>query len=144
MAKRFSLKPDKPVNREAPIQDAVQHYLSLCGWTHLRTFPGRWVPWGETLASRHGGFMPRPRTLHESHLPDILAVKADAATGVPGGARVLWVEVKKPGERPDADQTRMHERLRRAGFVVIWCDGMAAGEGVEPFLRSYQKVFGGG
>lgn len=41
--------------------------------------------------------------------------------------RLLLVEFKKPGERPDAQQAREHERLRNAGFPVHVIDNIEAG-----------------
>lgn len=126
---------------EANVLDAIQDYLSLRGWTHIRTFPGRWAPWGECLAAKRGGYLPRPRTLHEDSLPDILAVKAFRGAQGTAMGFVLWCEVKRPGERPDDAQQRCHERLRAAGFLVIWADGMTDGEGKAPFLPQYVSIF---
>lgn len=152
---RFKLKKPKLENKEAAVLDSVQHYLALNGWTHLRIFPGLWVPWNEVLASKHAGFMPKPRRLHENDLPDLLAVKAASSGSSPspqpgaivvapaGLGWILWIEIKRPGERPTEAQERKHDELRRAGFVVIWADGLAEGEGEEPFMRSYRKFFGG-
>ena len=45
---------------------------------------------------------------------------------LPGG-RVVFAEVKKPGEKPRQTQLFMHERLRRIGFIVLGCvDGPSA------------------
>jgi hypothetical protein len=138
----FKLANPRPTNKEAAILEGVQTFLSLTGWTHLRTFPGLWCPYGEYLAALRGGaFRARPRTLHERFLPDLIAVKADPSSGIAAAGRVLWIEVKKPGERPEREQERMHERLRRAGFIVVWCDGVQAGEGSEPFIPTYDKIF---
>ena len=41
---------------------------------------------------------------------------------LPGG-RVIFVEVKAPGMRPRPLQLRVHELLRRLGFVVHVLDG---------------------
>ena len=51
---------------------------------------------------------------------------------LPGG-RVVFAEVKKPGEKPRQTQQFMHDRLRRIGFTVLGCvDGPSAvAEAVE-------------
>lgn len=38
--------------------------------------------------------------------------------------RVVWIEFKRPGERPTTVQTREHERMRAAGMEVYWCDDL--------------------
>ncbi len=43
------------------------------------------------------------------------------------GGRVVIVEFKRTGEKPDAQQEREHGRLRAAGFKVHVVDSIAAG-----------------
>lgn len=51
----------------------------------------------------HGGpFMPKG-------LPDVLAIR---------NGRAVWIEVKRPGERPTAVQYAMMDKLAAAGCVV--------------------------
>ena len=51
---------------------------------------------------------------------------------MPGG-RVVFVELKAPGQRPRALQERVHDRLRGLGFRVEVVDSV---EGADLFLRS--------
>lgn len=39
-----------------------------------------------------------------------------------GGGTVLFVELKRPGEKPRPEQLREHERLRALGFSVYVID----------------------
>ncbi len=40
------------------------------------------------------------------------------------GGRVVWIEFKRPGERPTVAQSREHDRMRAAGMEVYWCDDL--------------------
>jgi hypothetical protein len=44
----------------------------------------------------------------------------------------VWVELKAPGEKPEAHQLREHERMRSMGQLVVVIDSI---EGVEELLR---------
>lgn len=41
--------------------------------------------------------------------------------------RVVWIEFKRPGERPTLAQTRQHIEMRAAGMEVYWCDDLDVG-----------------
>lgn len=150
--RRYKLKPDKPTSKEADVSTAVQQFLALKGWETLRTFPGRWIGYGEFWASKKNpSFTPKPRTLHPTGIPDLLAVRpmspavspeqCDALLDWSGLCQFLWIELKRPGEAPTEDQRLAHDRLRRQGYTVVWCDGFAAGDGIEqPFLRTYEDL----
>lgn len=43
------------------------------------------------------------------------------------GGRLVLIEFKRPGERPDAQQQREHDRLRSAGFPVHVVTSVAEG-----------------
>lgn len=45
----------------------------------------------------------------------------------------IWVELKRPGEKPEPHQAREHERLRDAGMRVAVIDTLG---GVDTFLES--------
>lgn len=47
------------------------------------------------------------------------------------GRRAVWVELKAPGEKPQAHQIREHNRMRRLGELVEVIDTI---EGVEELL----------
>lgn len=64
--------------------------------------------------------------------PLFLAGFPDRIVLLPGG-RVVFVELKAPGERPRALQEQVHGKLRRLGFRVEVLDGR---EAVDNFLRS--------
>lgn len=39
---------------------------------------------------------------------------------------LIWVELKKPGKKPDIHQLREHERMRRMGQIVLVIDSFEA------------------
>lgn len=48
----------------------------------------------------------------------------------------VWVEVKRPGERPSPDQTAWHERERRAGgTVLVVHSGHELHQALEPLVH---------
>ena len=54
---------------------------------------------------------------------------------LPGG-RIVFVEMKAPGEKPGALQTFRHEQLRKLGFRVIVIDSMKQ---IQTLLDETQK-----
>lgn len=57
----------------------------------------------------------------------------DRVVMLPGG-RLVWVELKRPGEKPEAHQLREHARLAALGQVVAVIDSYA---GVESFINAF-------
>lgn len=57
----------------------------------------------------------------------------DRVVMLPGG-RLVWVELKRPGEKPEAHQLREHARLAALGQVVAVIDSYA---GVENFINAF-------
>lgn len=49
---------------------------------------------------------------------------------------IVFIEVKKLGEKPTPEQIKRHEELRRSGAVVIVADSF------ESFLRQFSAVHG--
>lgn len=41
------------------------------------------------------------------------------------GGRIVLVELKAPGEEPNAQQAKRHRELRAAGIEVVWFDNLA-------------------
>lgn len=39
--------------------------------------------------------------------------------------RVVWIEFKRPGEKPRLSQTLEHDRMKAAGAEIHWCDSIA-------------------
>lgn len=54
----------------------------------------------------------------------------DRLVMLPG--RTIWIELKRPGERPRPSQTREHARMRAMGQIVVVVDSL---EGVDEVLR---------
>lgn len=44
----------------------------------------------------------------------------------------IFIEFKKPGEKPNEKQLRIHEKIKSAGFTVYVCDSF---EGFKSILR---------
>ena len=62
-----------------------------------------------------GGSRVRHGYIHlaEEGTPDLLIVMS--------GGRSIWVEVKRPGERPTEIQAKRHRELRKMGHAVTTC-----------------------
>lgn len=56
----------------------------------------------------------------------------DRLVMLPNPARVFWVELKQPGEKPRPNQVREHERLMAFGMRVVVIDSL---EGVDELLK---------
>jgi hypothetical protein len=50
--------------------------------------------------------------------------------------RIIFVELKAPGEKPSHPQERIHTRLRKQGFTVVVLDSIAA---VDDFVDQLTK-----
>lgn len=64
-----------------------------------------------------GGEVRKVRWIGRKGAPDRVAM-------LPGG-RLIWVEVKAPGEQPEPHQAREHARMRRTGQCVEVVDSFA-------------------
>lgn len=70
----------------------------------------------------------------KKRIPEAMCLKftSPGSSGVPDrvillpDGTTLWVEVKRPGEVPRPLQTAMHERMARAGAVVLVVDSREA------------------
>jgi hypothetical protein len=57
--------------------------------------------------------------------PDLMAMR---------DGRILWIEVKRPGEVPSDLQRHMLDKLRKHGQIAVWTDNLAGAlEAVELF-----------
>jgi hypothetical protein len=57
-----------------------------------------------------GWMVLRPINISKSGLPDLWVLK---------NGQCVFVEVKKPGEKPTELQAQRHKELSRAGFIVV-------------------------
>ncbi len=99
---------------EAQLSRLVQDFLKLDGWRVLRQEP----------LSRAGG----GRYAGELGMPDLLALrywKASQEYGAPAGD-ILWIEVKRSGQKPKPHQLQWHERERALGAEVWVVDDFDA------------------
>lgn len=109
--RRRAVKAPRPAPlRESHIQQTVTEFLEWDGWRPIRT---------EHAIERDedGGFK---RRVGEVGMPDYLFVRYDTHIST-SWAQVLWIEFKRPGERPRWDQEVWHvtERLRGALVLVV-------------------------
>ena len=56
-------------------------------------------------------------TLSENGYPDITGV-------IPPTGRALWIEVKRPGNKPTKLQLYRLEQLKSAGALAFWADNL--------------------
>ena len=93
---------------EKVAQKQIMEYLTLRGWVVERMNSGK-------IPAKYGG-KTRYIRLHTTGCPDVQALRK-----APNGyTEVLYVEVKRPGEKPTEVQLAQHERLREmAGARVI-------------------------
>jgi hypothetical protein len=71
-----------------------------------------------------GGVVRKVRWLDRNGAPDRLVL-------LPVN-RAVWVELKAPGEAPEAHQSREHERMRARGLKVVVIDSL---DGVDTLVR---------
>ncbi len=89
-------------------QKRIIEYLTLRAWIVERMNSGK-------IPAKYGT-KTRYIHLHTTGTPDVQAIRKAAN----GFTEVLYVEVKRPGEKPTEEQQAQHERLReQAGARVI-------------------------
>ena len=93
---------------EKVAQKQIMEYLTLRGWVVERMNSGM-------MPAKYGG-KTRYVHLHTPGTPDVQALRK-----APNGyTEVLYIEVKRPNEKPTEVQREQHERLReKAGARVI-------------------------
>jgi len=93
---------------EKVAQKQIMEYLTLRGWVVERMNSGK-------IPAKYGT-KTRYIHLHSTGTPDVQALRK-----TPNGyTEALYVEVKRPGEKPTEEQLAMHEVLReKAGARVI-------------------------
>lgn len=87
---------------EAQIQQEIVTYLRTLGWVVLELRGN----------ARRGGTV-----FQTKGLPDLYALRR---------GRAVWLEVKRPGQRPRSEQRRLHTLLRNAGAEVYVVTGIDA------------------
>jgi len=95
------------------VQRAVVDYLELDGWRAFRT---------ELTVQREYG-----RVVGERGQPDYLFLRY----GEGFTAEVLWIEFKRPGERPNIAQQMWHKAEKERGAEVLVVDD------IQDFRDSY-------
>lgn len=97
---------------EAQLSRLVQEFLELDGWRVLKQEP----------LSRAGG----GRYAGELGMPDLLALRycgaSQDALGFGAHGDILWIEVKRAGQKPKPHQVEWHKRERALGAEVWVCD----------------------
>jgi hypothetical protein len=106
---------------EAHVQQTVTQSLELDGWRAIRT---------EHAIERNtkGAFK---RKVGEVGMPDYLYVRYGPTGNDPDESadramytQALWIEFKKPGEKPSYDQLVWHEMERKRGALVMVFDSI--------------------
>lgn len=75
-----------------------------------------------------GALVRKAQWVGHNHCPDRLIMTC---------AISVWVEVKAPGKEPRAGQEREHQRMRRAGQMVVTIDSR---DGVDQFIKELREV----
>ena len=71
--------------------------------------------------------------LSENGWPDITGV-------LPPHGKALWIEVKRPGQRPTKLQMYRLKRLKRAGAVAFWTDNVQkVKRKLHPYLQEVSR-----
>ncbi len=75
-----------------------------------------------TWLRQHSPISPKPVVIwHATHKASTATVGTpDIIVALPHG-RTAWIEVKRPGQKPDKDQLQMHNDLRALGAAVFVC-----------------------
>lgn len=103
---------------EKHVEQTVREFMELDGWRVLKTDPVSRREWGkgfgeigmpDLLFIRYG--LPITRRGFSGHPPEIQSA-----------AQVIWVEVKRPGGKPRADQVAWIEGERSRGALVLVVD----------------------
>ena len=102
---------------EAHIQQTVTEFLQFDGWRAIRTDP---------VSDRERG-----KGFGEKGMPDHLYVRYNLL-GAYQRAEVLWIEFKRPGEKPRPHQLDWHEAERKRGAMVLVVDD------IDQFISWYK------
>ena len=128
-------KIKQPARLEKSIAADIRQVLELAGYRAVRCIAGpvRNMKGGARYAPQHG---------NPEGYPDWVFVQASAHGGYVWAARlsILFVETKRPGEKPTPLQLAWLEVLRNDGFTSEWFDGFRAGEGKKPFMPWWERV----
>lgn len=115
---------------EAHVQETITQFLQLDGWRAFRT---------ELTVQRERG-----RVVGERGQPDYLYVRyehfidhrPDSRSLYYKAAYVLWIEFKKPGEKPRPEQLAWHEAERKRGALVLVVSD------IDYFIREWYPASG--
>jgi hypothetical protein len=132
---------------EAVVSEQIREFLALHGWLVLRWQTGLFAGWSqvqsEAAKAREQGrpfnarnLAPTPMgstPLGRKSFPDLIALRPKPEP------EILFIETKRTANKPDADQARTLEKLRRLGFRALYADGLTLG--LEPFREWYVKNF---
>lgn len=83
------------LEKEAQLQEAIVKYLRALGWMV-----------NESLKGSKGN----STVYYTKGTPDLWIIRE---------GKWAWIELKRPGQNPDADQQKWHEACRKQGGVVL-------------------------
>lgn len=107
--------------KESHIQETIVDFLKLDGWRAFRT---------ELTVQRERG-----RVVGERGQPDYLFLRygPDGHKFIPrAAAQVLWIEFKRPGQKPKPDQNIWHATETARGALVMVVDN------IDTFMSWYR------
>lgn len=132
----FKLKADRLTLREADVTKQILDYLRVRRWRCERQQSGL-MYLGEYEPKADGPIPPKKEKrymrLGENGKADYVCLRP--VTGQPGLFEGFYLELKKPGHKPNADQVEWMLKRQVEGFLAVWFDSLVQ------FDRWYQGTF---
>lgn len=112
------IRRPKPTDRESDVTRAVILHMRSLGWREKRNHVGLFYTHNHTPIRI--GVPGEPDWLfHRSSPPDL-----------------FWLEIKRPGKKPEKIQNEYIAKLRHMGYKAGWCDSI---ESLEQLLNEYAR-----
>jgi len=128
-------KIKQPPRLEKSIAADIRQVLELAGYRAVRCIAGpvRNMRGGDRYAPQHGNPEGYPDWLFVRSHPLVIGVGAILPYAI-------YIETKKPGEKPSPLQRAWLDVLRKDGFAAMWFDGFREGEGEKPFMPLWEEL----
>ena len=126
-------KIKQPPRLEKSIAADIRQVLELAGYRAVRCIAGpvRNMKGAGRYAPQHG---------NPEGYPDWLFVRSHPLVIWSVLPYAIFIEVKRPGEKPRPLQLAWLDVLRNDGFTAKWFDGFREGEGRRPFMPWWEGV----
>lgn len=123
---------------EKSIAADIRKVLELAGYRAVRCIAG-------PVRNMKGGERYKPQHGNPAGYPDWVFLRSEQYRDYASWShllkpRVIYIETKKPGEKPTPLQQAWLDVLRKDGFTAMWFDGFREGEGKKPFLPWWEAL----